>query len=373
MFLRSSMPAEPNIKVSIAMITYNHERFIEKALEGVIMQKTNFTYKAVIGEDCSTDRTRNIVLDYQRRYPDKFMVLLNDRNLGMHKNAAGVLKACEGRYVTCLEGDDYWTSPEKLQKQVDFMDSHPECPMCFHDAEIEFDPEYEGEKFALPERKKNSVAPPVSWNNLSGRNTNPTLEKVEWIDMERLLPLDMFIPTASAMFRREVCVDLPEWVDSLQMRDWPAIILAARRGRIAYMDEKMSVYFVHSGGQWNWYRNHWAKEQEARIDLWRALRKNIGREYRGSIDRILRYQLFLVSQTYGNRGDWGNARAYALRALLQHLRMTIQGLTSGERSVVTASLPDVIGTFKGTMVPKNFLRLQFPKMYRYFNQYRNLD
>jgi glycosyltransferase involved in cell wall biosynthesis len=115
------------IKVSVAMITYNHERYIAKALDNVLSQSTNFDYEVIIGEDFSTDNTRSIIIDYQKRYPDKFQLLLNDKNIGMHKNTAQVLRACRGQYVALLEGDDYWTSTHKLQLQVDFLDRHPEC------------------------------------------------------------------------------------------------------------------------------------------------------------------------------------------------------------------------------------------------------
>ena len=106
------------MKVSIAMVTYNHEKFIAKALDSVLMQRTDFDYEIVIGEDCSSDNTRNIVIEYKRRYPDNIVLFLNEKNLGMYGNCSQVFQACQGEYIAVLEGDDYWTSPDKLQKQV---------------------------------------------------------------------------------------------------------------------------------------------------------------------------------------------------------------------------------------------------------------
>ena len=133
------MPAD--VKVSVAMITYNHERFIAQAIESVLMQQTDFAVELVIGEDCSTDGTREIVRAYGERYPERVHPLLHEHNLGLkgHNNFVATLKACRGQYIALLEGDDYWTDPHKLQKQVDFLDGHPEYVGCFHNAMEVFD------------------------------------------------------------------------------------------------------------------------------------------------------------------------------------------------------------------------------------------
>ena len=115
-----------NILVSVCMITYNHEKYIAQAIDSVIMQKTNFDYEIVIGEDCSTDRTREIVLEYKTKHPDKIKLLLQEKNVGMMQNFIDTLKACSGKYIALLEGDDYWTDPNKLQKQVDFLEVNTE-------------------------------------------------------------------------------------------------------------------------------------------------------------------------------------------------------------------------------------------------------
>ena len=120
-----------NILVSVCMITYNHEKYIAQAIDSVIMQKTNFDYEIVIGEDCSTDRTREIVLEYKTKHPDKIKLLLQEKNVGMMQNFIDTLKACSGKYIALLEGDDYWTDPNKLQEQVDFLEANPEYSMCF--------------------------------------------------------------------------------------------------------------------------------------------------------------------------------------------------------------------------------------------------
>src|SRR5687768_16687744 len=113
------------MKVSVAMITYNHEAFVAQAIESVLMQKTDFDFELVIGEDCSTDKTREIVNGYKSKYGERIRVLLPAKNLGINRNLKQTLLACQGRYIALLEGDDYWTSSLKLQKQVNFLDTHP--------------------------------------------------------------------------------------------------------------------------------------------------------------------------------------------------------------------------------------------------------
>jgi len=122
---------EKNIVVSVCMITYNHEKYISQAIDSMLMQKTNFDYEILIGEDCSPDRTREIVLEYKSKYPDKIKLLLQENNVGMMQNFIDTLKACSGKYIALCEGDDYWTDQYKLQKQVDILEAHPEYSMCY--------------------------------------------------------------------------------------------------------------------------------------------------------------------------------------------------------------------------------------------------
>ena len=105
---------------------------------GVLMQKVDFPYEIVIGEDCSTDRTREILLDYKRQYPDKIRLLLNEKNMGRRYNARNTLFSCTGDYIANLDGDDYWTDERKLQKQINFFSKHPDCTICFHNVKRGF-------------------------------------------------------------------------------------------------------------------------------------------------------------------------------------------------------------------------------------------
>jgi glycosyltransferase involved in cell wall biosynthesis len=118
------------------MMAYNHEKYIEQALDSILMQSVNFNYEIVIGEDCSTDNTRSILLSYKEKHPEKIKLLLHDKNIGAAKNQIEVFSNCTGKYIAMLEGDDYWTDPLKLQKQVDFLETNPDYVMTYSRAQV---------------------------------------------------------------------------------------------------------------------------------------------------------------------------------------------------------------------------------------------
>ena len=120
------MTKEAPIAVSVAVITYNMQHYLPQLLDSILMQKTDFRYEIVVDDDHSPDHSREILLDYQSRYPDKFVLSLRDYNLKGSRNMYGVLRQCRGKYIAILEGDDWWDWDGKLQYQYDFMESHPE-------------------------------------------------------------------------------------------------------------------------------------------------------------------------------------------------------------------------------------------------------
>ncbi len=123
------MPLNNTPTVAVYMITFNHQDYIAQAVESVMMQQTDFDVHLFIGEDFSSDNTRVICQSLKQKYPDRISLVLNERNLGANKNANNIYEACfksGAKYIAMLEGDDYWTDPLKLQKQVDFMEGNLE-------------------------------------------------------------------------------------------------------------------------------------------------------------------------------------------------------------------------------------------------------
>lgn len=120
-------------KLSVIVITYNHEKYIRKALDSVLSQKTDFPFEVIIGDDCSPDDTKNIVKEYKKAYPDQVRLVHREKNTGRPTlNVYETTMKCRGEYIAYLEGDDYWLDENKLQKQVDFLDAHPEYIACTH-------------------------------------------------------------------------------------------------------------------------------------------------------------------------------------------------------------------------------------------------
>ena len=114
------------------MVTYNHEKWISQAIEGVLKQKTSFSIELVIGEDCSTDKTRDIIWSFSTKNPGIIKAYFNQENLGLAKNFSQLLNKCKGNYIAICEGDDFWTDPDKLQKQVEFLETNPNFIMSTH-------------------------------------------------------------------------------------------------------------------------------------------------------------------------------------------------------------------------------------------------
>lgn len=214
------------MKVSIAIIAYNHSKFIIQAVNSVLMQQVNFDYELVIGEDCSTDNTGELLVNLQKQHPNKIRLLSSEKNLGVQRNYNRTIQACQGQYIAVLDGDDYWTSPCKLQKQVDFLDSHPEFTACFHNVLIYFEDE---------SRSHHRMRPP---------------DQRKVVTFEDLL-ITKTIPTCSLMFRNGLVKEFPEWAYSVYMVDWLLNLLCARNGPIGYIDEMMATYRIHPEGLWS--------------------------------------------------------------------------------------------------------------------------
>lgn len=121
------------MEISILMPTYNHEKYISQAIESVLAQKTDFSYELLINDDCSTDSTRKIALEYANKYPDRIKVFFPKENQGLMKSYRSLLQKASGKYVAILESDDFWTDRDKLQKQVSFLEANPDYGLCVSD------------------------------------------------------------------------------------------------------------------------------------------------------------------------------------------------------------------------------------------------
>jgi len=213
-------------KVSVVLRTYEHEPFIAQAIESVLIQRAGFPFELVIGEDCSRDGTREIVSAYADRHPGLIKTVLPARNLGHGEIFRRALDATAGELVAYLDGDDYWTSPLKLARQVEFLERNPRCANCFHDVSLVYD------RAGIP----SGALSPAFGDGQFG---------LEQIVME------CFVPAPAMMFRREVAAGLRPWVFDSAWIDWLIHIRSAELGPIGYLPEPMAAYRVHQGGMFS--------------------------------------------------------------------------------------------------------------------------
>jgi len=217
-----------DVKVSVLMLTYNHENYIKLAIEGVLMQKTNFNFELIIGEDYSTDKTRDIVLDYKNKYPDKIKLVLQEKNVGPSKNFIDILNISSGKYIAICEGDDYWIDPYKLQKQVDFLENNPDYSLVYTDFIVinEHDIEIYDE-FCYKFQKARFFSGYVFWE-LFKRN---------------------FIPNLTVLYKKEILNDfLKEIENKWYLIDYLFWLHIAFNSKIKYLDLKSAKYRRHKKG-----------------------------------------------------------------------------------------------------------------------------
>jgi len=196
------------------------------------MQKCNFDYEIVIGEDCSTDESRNIILEYSKQFPGKFNLLLHNSNIGAQKNQLAVLENCTGQYIAMCEGDDYWTDPLKLQKQVVFLEANPDYVLCFHQ---------------------------VSILKANGEIVDDFITKVpeNYETIATLARIGNYIHTPSVVFRN-VIKEFPFEFSQSPIGDCFLYMMLAEHGKLNYLEDKMCVY-REGVGVWSdksaYYRN----------------------------------------------------------------------------------------------------------------------
>lgn len=211
--------------VSICSITYNHAPYIRQCLDGFLMQKTNFPFEIIINDDCSTDGTTEIIKEYAEKYPDLIKPIFHEENQ-YKKGVRGmfvkyVFPKAQGKYLALCEGDDYWIDPLKLQKQVDFLESHKEYSMCFHRAKIKNEIKaYTGCKYDFIEDKDYTA------NELFK---------------------DWLVPTASMLFRKEI-IDNNKTDKRIQSGDIIFVLRCVEAGKVRGFKEYMSVYRVQNTG-----------------------------------------------------------------------------------------------------------------------------
>lgn len=237
------VPPVPNgapPKVSVIITAYNHQPYLAQCLESVLSQVTTFPFEIIVGEDCSTDGTRELLQTFFDRHPGLIRMVLPDKNLGPNRMYVEVMRAALGKYFALLDGDDYWISTDKLERQTRFLDANVDYQVCFHDATVV---------------DEDGRIPPRPGMPELGRDT---------FGLEEIL-MGNFIPTVSVMHRRVEVDDLPPRFIDFQWSDWLILILCAQRGSLRYLHGLQCGHRIHRAGLWSSMGRESQIEEEIRI------------------------------------------------------------------------------------------------------------
>ena len=273
--------------VSILCITFNQEKFIAQTLDSFLMQKTNFPFEIIIHDDASMDNTEKIIQKYVKSYKKIFRPIyeqINQYSKGKDEFINKMFRMSNGKYIAICEGDDYWSSPDKLQKQVDYLEHKPNYAICFHPVRVIIE-DGSLKEYIYPDTSK----------------------KIDFTLKELLK--GNFIQTNSVMYRRQK--DYKNLPVNIKPRDWYSHLYHAQFGKIGFIDEVMSVYRRHPGSLW-WssYTNFdelWRKHGLSNLKLYTELLsmfrgKNI--EYRNIILKHIENitnTLIRIDKKYGSK------------------------------------------------------------------------
>ena len=212
-----------SITVSVFVLTYNQEIFIGQTIESILMQKTDFDYQLVIGEDFSTDKTRIICEEFAEKYPKKIKLLKSlNSNIGLISNYMRTIRECDGKYIAICDGDDYWIDEFKLQKQVDILEKNPDYSIVYTKVKRLF-PNGEIKESIVKNRK----------------------QVANFADLVH----DNFIPSVSVLFRnKQNVMKLPDWIINFPYGDWPTYLWTIKdSGAIYFLDQTTAVYRMGIG------------------------------------------------------------------------------------------------------------------------------
>jgi len=277
-------PSKP--VVSICCITYNHEKFIEEALDSFLMQETDFPFEIVIDDDASPDRTSEIIEQYIEKYPNIMNARLRDKNVGSMTNFIENMKRGQGKYIALCEGDDYWTDPLKLQKQVDILEKNNKISGVHHKVIY------------------------VDSNNIKLGESNRVEKGFELVDYKYLGQRNT-IHTCSFIFRNNIMdTDFYDLIQKAPVGDLPIFLKASANGKIAYIDSSMGAYRQNVGVSGKWEKEYSIKNV---IDVYYILYNipNLRKVFRIS----KRYYYYKLACNASSENEYFNSLNYYLHCL----------------------------------------------------------
>lgn len=278
------------IKVQVICCVFNQVEFIKDALNGFVKQKTNFPFEVLVGDDCSTDGTSDIIAEYAMKYPNIIKHIKRNKNLGAQANSFDLLTRVNADYLALCEGDDYWIDENKLQNQVDFLEKNKHLNGVFCKTQILKEPEvmHWNSDFYFPKDEK-------------GNQYWPSNLKKSIVQMKDVLP--GIIATSSILYRYNKKFKYPEWFKTVIAGDRPMHCFMIKDGSFGYLDKVMSVYRVSSKGVW--FKKNDDKNLVKEVNDWVKMLDNLHNFYGGTFKCIEDYRrnyiLNAIHKSYINR------------------------------------------------------------------------
>jgi glycosyltransferase involved in cell wall biosynthesis len=245
--------------ISVCVFTYNYESYIAQALDSILGQKINFKLEIIIGDDCSTDGTRTIAIEYQRKYPEIISLSFNSQNIGGTRNWINTMSKCSGKYISLLDGDDYFTDPFKLQKQYDHLEKNSNLVLSFHSVTEKYD-------------------------NIVGID-----ELIEYREpvyqLAEIFKLGWFIRTSTMVFRNGILTNNPpDWIYSYPYRyDTIMHVFLGKYGDFGNIRESMSVWRKHMNGMSYTISKNLINSIQEEINLLNKLNEYTGYLFRNEV------------------------------------------------------------------------------------------
>jgi glycosyltransferase involved in cell wall biosynthesis len=322
--------------VSVVMVTYGHEKFIKQSIEGVLMQDCDFDIELILANDCSPDLTDEVVRGILENHPKSNWIKYtkHPKNIGMISNFMWAAGQATAKYIALCDGDDYWTDPLKLQKQVDFLEENEDFSICG----------------SLAKRIHEDL------------QSQDDLEGEAGVFVQKDLAQRNFIPTASALIKREHIVNLPSWFTDCPIGDWPLFLLCANHGKIKVFKEQMVVRRIHQGGVWsvsdrkkNDIRNH-----QQLLELFSILKD----KFNNPTNDILNGQrfnfLFKIATHYIKNNNYED-----FKVLISQLDLSVNDKYKGSK-IFTNNLESIISQKNNEItILKNTI-----KSYKYSNSFK---
>lgn len=255
--------------VSVLMLVYEHAEFVAQAIESVLAQQCEFEFELIVINDCSSDTSGAVCQRYAVQHPEMITFIDSSENRGMHASFQFLWNTSRAPIVAFCEGDDYWIDPLKLQKQFALMSQNPHWALC-------------GAKAQVMEQNANQA-----W--LGGRVLGPHVKRAEYT-FEQLIG-EYHFHFSTVMMKKDA-VQFPHWFDSVYCVDRPLYLLAAEHGNAGYLDDVVSAYRLHSGGNWSGISGDLKAERS--IDLFNKMAEHFDSRYQKRFETTLFYAL----QTY---------------------------------------------------------------------------